>query len=378
MGIFAENIGINMNIAFILFRYFPYGGLQKDMLRMAEILVERGHNITILAGQWQGDKSKNIKVVEMQTKGLSNHANAQSFAKKVALWLKQNPQDKTVGFNRLPNLDFYYAADSCFAEKTKEKHNALIQMLPRYRIFSQLEKSVFARGEKTQLLMISPKEMQVYKNNYNTEDNRFYLLPPGINKNRIAPPNAKDIRQDFRVQHKLNNGDIVFLMVGSGFKTKGLDRSIDSLANLPSKIKHKSYLFVVGEDDKSPYLKQIEQHHLQDRVIFFGGRDDVAAFLLGSDVLLHPAYKENTGTVLLEAMVAGLPVIATQACGYSFYIAEAEMGYVIHQQDMMDKAIVNVLQKPLTLWQQRGQQFASSADIYRLHEEAANIIEGTS
>ena len=31
------------------------------------------------------------------------------------------------------------------------------------------------------------------------------------------------------------------------------------------------------------------------------GRDDIPRFLLGADLLIHPAYNENTGTVLLEA-----------------------------------------------------------------------------
>jgi hypothetical protein len=44
-------------------------------------------------------------------------------------------------------------------------------------------------------------------------------------------------------------------------------------------------------------------------------------FLLGADLLIHPAYNENTGTVLLEALVAGLPVLTTAVCGYAHYIA---------------------------------------------------------
>jgi hypothetical protein len=53
------------------------------------------------------------------------------------------------------------------------------------------------------------------------------------------------------------------------------------------------------------------------------------AFLLGADLLIHPAYNENTGTVLLEAVVAGLPVLTTAVCGYAHYIAPRPMPAVV-------------------------------------------------
>lgn len=51
-------------------------------------------------------------------------------------------------------------------------------------------------------------------------------------------------------------------------------------------------------------------------------------------MFLHPAYSENTGTVLLEAMVAGLPVIATDVCGYAHYIVDEHMGKVLHNTEL--------------------------------------------
>ena len=44
-----------MNFAFAIFKYFPFGGLQRDMLRMAEAAVRRGHRVTVFASSWDGD-----------------------------------------------------------------------------------------------------------------------------------------------------------------------------------------------------------------------------------------------------------------------------------------------------------------------------------
>ena len=43
-----------MRFAFALFKYFPFGGLQSDMLRIAECAAARGHEVTVFTGAWEG------------------------------------------------------------------------------------------------------------------------------------------------------------------------------------------------------------------------------------------------------------------------------------------------------------------------------------
>ena len=45
-------------------------------------------------------------------------------------------------------------------------------------------------------------------------------------------------------------------------------------------------------------------------------------------ILIHPAYSEAAGMVLLEEIVAGLPVLVTDVCGFAHYINDAEAGIV--------------------------------------------------
>ena len=44
-----------MKLAFTLFRYFPYGGLQLDFARFLKEGIRRGHSITVLYDRWEGD-----------------------------------------------------------------------------------------------------------------------------------------------------------------------------------------------------------------------------------------------------------------------------------------------------------------------------------
>lgn len=51
--------------------------------------------------------------------------------------------------------------------------------------------------------------------------------------------------------------------------------------------------------------------------------------MAAADLLLHPAYREAAGIVLLEAITAGLPVLTTAVCGYAHYIVDANCGEAI-------------------------------------------------
>jgi UDP-glucose:(heptosyl)LPS alpha-1,3-glucosyltransferase len=118
---------------------------------------------------------------------------------------------------------------------------------------------------------------------------------------------------------------------------------------------------------------------LAERVEILQGRDDIPRFLLGADLLIHPAYNENTGTVLLEAVVAGLPVLTTAVCGYAHYIDEAGAGIVLPDpfaQTAMNEALAHMLNDDAVrrAWQANALAFANQADIYDNAEVAADVI----
>jgi len=121
---------------------------------------------------------------------------------------------------------------------------------------------------------------------------------------------------------------------------------------------------------------------LAERVTFLGGHDDVPRFLLGADLLIHPAYGEVTGNVLLEAVVAGLPVLVTDVCGYAHYINDAEAGRVVTSpftQKALNAALAEMLADSgaRARWSRNALAFAEHADIYSRYEKAVDFILNT-
>lgn len=368
-----------LQLAFILYKYFPYGGLQRDFLRIALECQRRGHQIRVYTPIWEGAKPEGFEVVVVPVRSLFNHRRNEKLSAWIQADLQRRPVDRVIGFNKMPGLDLYYAADGCYEDKAQTLRNPLYRRWGRYRHFADYERAVFAPAAKTEILMISELQQELFIKHYGTPAERFHLLPPGIAADRRAPANAQEIRQAFRQEFALGSEDLLLVQIGSGFKTKGLDRSLKALAALPQALKQRTRLIAIGQDDPKPFLLQIKALGLDGRVQILKGRSDIPRFLLGADLLIHPAYNENTGTVLLEALVAGLPVLVTDVCGYAHYISDADAGLVLPSpftQHSLNTALASMLsdEPRRSAWKDQALAFADSADLYSMPQHAADLI----
>ncbi|MCG8708345.1 glycosyltransferase family 4 protein [Brenneria sp. 4F2] len=370
-----------MNIAICLYKYFPFGGLQRDFFSIAQACVAQGHHVRVYVQSWQGEKPDNLEIIQTPVSGASNHARNRRYAEWVRRHLQQHPVDRVVGFNKMPGLDFYYAADVCYAEKVAQEKGFFYRLTPRYRHYAAFEKAVFERAGHTEMLMLTQRQIADFKKHYATQDERFFILPPGISLDRKYDRRAPDTRLTFRRAQGIDEHAIVLLQVGSDFKRKGVERSIRAIASLPDELRRRVVYLVVGQDKAERYQSLAAQSGIGDNVRFFAGRDDIADFMAAADLLMHPAYQEAAGIVLLEAIAAGLPVMVTEVCGYAFYIDKAQAGRVIpspYSQDALNAALQDALSAPDSLrsWAHNARRFADSEDLYSLPEKAALLISG--
>src|SRR3954469_9407043 len=104
-------------LAFLLFDYFPFGGLQRDCVAIAKLCADRGHDVTILTRTWRGENVPGLKVKLFGRKGLTNEARNRHWLRQLQAELPEQKFDCVVGFNKLPGLDVYYGADPCYMAK---------------------------------------------------------------------------------------------------------------------------------------------------------------------------------------------------------------------------------------------------------------------
>jgi len=369
-----------MRLAFLLYKYFPYGGMQRDFRRFVEEVQQRGHQCRIYVISWQGEKFPGIDLRLVPVRALSNHRRNARFYEWVKTDLAVDPVDGVIGFNKMPGLDVYFAADSCYLDKALTERNWLYRCGARFKHFAAYERAVFDRHSETEILLISQTEKTKFDKYYQTPAKRMHMLPPGISQDRRAPVDALARRAGKRDELGLSQDDQLLLFVGSGFIKKGLDRAIRALASARAAQPEKDIrLFIVGQDKERRFRRLADRLAVSEYITFLGGRDDIPDLLLAADVLIHPALDEAAGIVLLEALVAGLPVLVSDVCGYAHHIAKAQAGLVIESpfsQQKLDAAVLQALQPEfLEECKKNGLAYAETEDLYSMHCAGAALIE---
>lgn len=335
------------------------------MLRIANSLANLGHVVDIYCMSWEGELPiDGITCKLISAHGLMNHKRYDSFIKQAQHQITQSDYDLVVGFNRMPGLDVYFAADPCYAERAQNQRGFFYRLSSRYRWFSACERAVFAPEVACDILLLAQKEKADFQRWYNTPEHRFSMLPPYLSAERMLLGDRAAMRMQLRQTFGFDQEDKVMLLVGSGFRTKGLDRAIEALAAMPKEKKSKVRLLAVGQDNPKQYYRLIQELKLADRVKISSGRSDIPQLMQGADLLIHPARNELAGHVLLEAMASGLPVLTTDVCGYASHVKMAGAGIVLtspFDQGALNQSLLEMLDMAEQVdWRIKGVQYAQN------------------
>lgn len=366
-----------MHVAFVLFRYFPFGGMQRDMLTTAQMCLARGHQVTILCHTWQGEQPAGITIEVLAVSGTANHARAKRLDQALQKRFGNQRPDVVIGFDKVSGLDLYFAADPCFVTRTAHRPWPY-RLLPRYHTFRDLEGAVFGPASPTRILLLDSRERSSYQASWQTPDDRFEELPPGIARNRCRGSDAAALRAAARQELGIAPQQRLLLLLAANFQLKGLDRTLRAAAALPDELRQRIHLLAVGEGPSKAWQQLAKQLGMQAQTTLLTGRDDVPRLLQAADLLVHPARRDTTGTVLLEALVAGLPVLCSAACGYAQHIQSARCGLVLpepFQQTALNDGLQQLLSKDLSRLQAAALAYAGEHDLHSMHRVIVQAIE---
>lgn len=371
-----------MTLCFLIYHYFPHGGQQRDFLRIARECAGRGHRVRVFTLRWDGDPAPEagIEVTVLPLKAISRHTLYRRFSQAVQARLEERPVDCVVGFTRMPGLDVYFGADTCYAEKVMLHRPALYRLTPRYRHFINDERAVFGRRSGTRILLLSELQREGYLRHYPDAAGRITLLPPGLDKDRRPPADAPEQRFRLRQSLGLANDELLVLQIGSGYHTKGVDRSLRGIAALPPSQRASSRYVLVGRGRTGPVSRLARRLGIEEQCLFCGPQDNVMPFLCGADMMVHPARTESAGYTLLEGLINGLPVLTAGECGYASHVEQAVAGCVCpapFRQADFDRLLLDMMRSPekRSQWRENGLAYGQNADLYRMPRAAADIIE---
>ena len=204
------------------------------------------------------------------------------------------------------------------------------------------------------------------------------MLPPTVDRLRsdqaAATPEAQTA-----ARRKLGLGKgPVWLWMGLQAKTKGLDRALEALPACSN-----ARLLVCGLDPTSrggvDALRLATRLGVEDRVKWLGfvSSVELGEAMAAADLLVHPSRADVTGTVILEALASGLPVITTAICGYGEHVLAAGAGVVLpepFQAPDLHRALAEAMPETLATWSANALGYAVRDELYSGLERAADLI----
>lgn len=169
------------------------------------------------------------------------------------------------------------------------------------------------------------------------------VIPNGVSCSafHLSTLERANARQAVRTRLRLPVDGKVIITVSRLVKKNGINNLLAAVENLPQ-----VFLIIVGEGELRPELED-QAAPFSSRVCFVGTQNNrvLADYLAAADVFCRPSLSEGQGIVFLEAMCAGLPVVATEVGGIPSMITNGANGLLVSPQDIpaLQAALATVL-----------------------------------
>ena len=178
---------------------------------------------------------------------------------------------------------------------------------------------------------------------------RIQAIGNGVDPTRFMPRDGAH-RARVRAALDTREGDAVILMVGRLVAEKGYVELLGAMRGVPA------ILWIVGERLGSDHATSIDgaltelgrTPDLKSRIRLLGYRADVADLMAAADIFTLPSHREGMPRSIIEAMMCGLPVVATDIRGSREEVVEGETGLMVPVGDeaALAHALARLVREP--------------------------------
>jgi glycosyltransferase involved in cell wall biosynthesis len=204
-----------------------------------------------------------------------------------------------------------------------------------YSLVGTLERRVY-RDRTVGLVAVSRRTATLLKSYFGRQDVR--VIPNGVDIEVFSPASRLARRESARSKYGLRPDELLLLLIGNDWATKGIFTVFEALAALRSQAMR---FLIVGGDQRDSYVAAAESMQISDRCTWQAPTSEILDCYGAADVYVSPSREDSFGMPVLEAMACGLPVITSASAGVSELVQDAANGFVL--QDPRDGATLALL-----------------------------------
>ena len=211
----------------------------------------------------------------------------------------------------------------------------------------------------------------VLRNNWSLSDEKIFVLENSVDYERFAGLSIS--KQNAKQMMGLPSNVFVFGTAGRLTPTKGLLYLIEAFSKVKEQ-KPSAHLVLLGDGQcRAELEQQVSKVSCRNSIHFLGYRNNIEQLLRGMDVFVLSSVAEGMPRVILEAMSAGIPCIATEVGGIPEIIVGNDVGLLVSPRDpaALAQAMISSanmpedrLEKLIEKAQYKAQQFYSH-DVVR-------------
>jgi glycosyltransferase involved in cell wall biosynthesis len=201
-----------------------------------------------------------------------------------------------------------------------------------------------ALARRTPALVAVSEQVRTFYESKGVGRGRWHVIHNGIQVSGALERRRGAPYQDLGIA----NDEPVVGYVGRFAPEKAPELFIEAFARAAARIPRLRAL-MVGD---GPLRAATEEHArtlgVASRVVFTGVRQDVPELLAGMDALMISSYREGLSIAILEAMAAGVPVVATDVGGNSELVESGVTGYLVPSGDVaaLARDLSRVVEEP--------------------------------
>lgn len=184
------------------------------------------------------------------------------------------------------------------------------------------------------------------------------VVPNGRHVDRFSEANPKAVRTELNVE----SDELIVGTVGRLLERKGHFELVTAWNEVRKREPGARLVFVGDGQDGDEIKAHAEQLGCRDNIEFLGTRRDVPALLAAMDVFVFPSHFEGLPGAVIEAMAAGVPIVATPVDGTAELLDAYRTGLFVpvESPDVLAWAMTRLLETP-TLRERLGRAARTEA-----------------